>query len=408
MRTLLFSCLAALITTREAAGLNLQEFTQCIGPQGKGPVCQLDAGTYSLSSQLYFTRSNITIKGTIITSPLDTVLQRAPGWHYGLLVDSGPPTAFLPVANITIRDLTFDGNRSQQADPYSSYFSELDIATTKSVLVTNCYFINSPGHSFVVLGSGASGIVINNSFFQNSALFAFITNPPVQILTTSPLYQICATLTLPDDILIANSRFDNSGEGIFIDATNLRVVNNVFNNNHSYPVPYNDDGGQFDLDACTDNAAVVGNVFQNGNAASTGHHVAGIEVHAADVSLVNNNVRNNQQDGIDLLGVEDVFVANWDPATSVTGNGGNGIAVFHVLPLSPGEARPNDSIIIDSAVVTNNGSWGLWTDSPDAPITHFVATHNCFSGNLMGPMQLNNVTSDALIQNNLTKGCGGS
>ena len=91
MRTLLFLCLAALITTREAAALNLQAFIQCIGPHGTGPVCQLDAGTYSLNSQLLFTRSNITIKGTIITSASDTVLQRAPGWRYGLLVDPGPP-----------------------------------------------------------------------------------------------------------------------------------------------------------------------------------------------------------------------------------------------------------------------------------------------------------------------------
>ena len=309
------------------------------------------------------------------------------------------------MANITIRDLTFDGNRSQQTDPYSSYLDELLIQSTKSVLVTNCNFINSPAHSFVVLGGGASGIVINNSFFQNSTLFAFITNPPAQVLTGNALYQICSTLTLPDDILIANSRFDNSGEGIFNDATNLRVVNNVFNNNHSYPVPYNDDGGQFDLDACTDNAAIVGNVFQNGSAASTGHHVAGIEVHAANVSLVNNTVRNNQQDGIDLLGVEGVFVANWDPATSVTGNGGAGIQIFHVLPLSPAEARPNDSIIIDSAIVTSNGAWGVLTQDPDAPITHLVVTNSCLSGNRLGPMKLNNVTSDALIQNNLNSGC---
>src|SRR4051812_32201881 len=109
-----------LIGARTGSAMSLSDWIKCIGPNGQGPVCQLDPGTYTLNQQMLIGRSNISIKGTIATSRRDTTVQRATGFHGSILVDSYPPfTAF--VTGITIRDLTFDGNRLQNTDVWSSY-----------------------------------------------------------------------------------------------------------------------------------------------------------------------------------------------------------------------------------------------------------------------------------------------
>src|ERR1700730_10751304 len=108
--------MATLIFVRDADALNLQGFTQCIGPQGQGAVCQFDAGTYPITATLLLGRSNITIRGTILASPGDTVLQRAQGFQGALLQDVVPPTSTPTLTGITVRDLTIDGNRAQNVE----------------------------------------------------------------------------------------------------------------------------------------------------------------------------------------------------------------------------------------------------------------------------------------------------
>jgi len=399
-----FLSVAILFFPGVAEGLTLQEFTRCIGPQGQGPVCQLDAGIYPLSSQLQIGRSNITIKGTIKTSLRDTLLQRAPGWRFSLIIDVGPPQTLPPVTNITIRDLTFDGNRAQNGEIWSSYFAELQINTTKSLLVTNCAFINSPNTGFVVLGRGASGVVVNHSYFGNAVIYGFWSGAAGD--NSAETYRTCAGLNVPDNLVVANSQFENIGEpAILGDATNWRIENNIFTNNHSYPAPFNDDGGQIDLTPCTGGAALVGNTFQDGQAASTGHFVQGIEVHANDVAIINNTMRNNTGSGISIGGGANVFVANWEPNTGIFSNRDSGIAIHHD-PTAPDAARPVDSIVIDSANIVGNGQWGIWTRSPDLPITHLIVTNSCITRNRTGVQQLSNVGPDVIFQNNRDVNCG--
>src|SRR5215467_4235477 len=119
-------CLVAAAPTVSRAA-SLAQFTTCLGAQGQGPVCQLDAGSYPISSPLRIGRSNFTIKGTVITSAQDTVLQRAPGYT-GVLIEDAPLTS-RGLNSITIRDLTIDGNRSQQTGAYSRFTADVQILT---------------------------------------------------------------------------------------------------------------------------------------------------------------------------------------------------------------------------------------------------------------------------------------
>jgi len=228
-----FVILAAFGLVRTCSAASLADFTKCIGPQGVGPVCQLDAGTYPLSTQLYIGRSNITTKGTVLTSASDTVLQRAPGFVYSLIIDVSPPSTAPPVSNITIRDLTFDGNRSQNTQLYSSYFAELNVNTTRSILITNCRFINSPFIGVTILGRGANGIVVNNSYFGNAVVFGLWAGAAGN--NAGQTYLGCSSTIQPDNIVVANSQFESMGENaIYASATHLQLINNIFIDSHQY------------------------------------------------------------------------------------------------------------------------------------------------------------------------------
>lgn len=121
----------ALISASLCNGASLTDFARCMSAQGQGSVCQLDSGTYVLNAPLMIGRSNLTIRGGNPNSAADTVLQRAPGYTGALLRDPYPGA----LTSISIRDLTFDGNRQQQTLPWQSFNApDLSIYGTKSVL----------------------------------------------------------------------------------------------------------------------------------------------------------------------------------------------------------------------------------------------------------------------------------
>lgn len=396
--------MATLIFVRDADALNLQGFTQCIGPAGQGAVCQLDAGTYPLSAQLQIGRSNLTIKGTVVTSARDTVLQRAPGFQGSLLIDVGPPQTNPPLANITIRDLTFDGNRSQNG--LTNYFAELIINSTKSVLVTNCNFINSPRFGFVVLGRGAAGVVINNSYFGNGVISGFWAGAPDNL--SSQGYLICSTVQVPDNIVIANSRFENFDQNaLYASATHLQLISNSFKGSHSYPIPpYPGVGGQIDLDPCTDTAAVSGNTFQSGQKGPGDGNTQGMELHGTNLWIVNNVVKDNWHDGISIGGGANIFIANWDKSAAIIGNQAAGIAVNQVVAYGNDSLRPVDFITIDHVDITNSSYWGIYVKDFIVPANHLVITNNCLEGNGYSPAILaSNLGQDVDIRNNALSGC---
>jgi len=387
-----------------AYGANLAAFTACIGSDGHGAVCQLDPGTYSIASTLSIARSNITIKGTIVTSPRDTVIQRAPGFQGSLLRDPSSQ-AGTPVLNaITLRDLTIDGNRNLNTSAYTSYQPDVSFFSTKSLLVTNCDFINSPNTGLALYGSGTGGVVVNNSYFGNPVIYGMWSDAPGSHASLGGPngYLQCGGLQFVDSVVVANSQFENSGEpAILGNITNLQIANNVFTNNHSDSIPFGDTGGQIDLVTCTNNAAVVGNTFKNGSTGPNGLPADGIELHGTSLTIVDNLVTNNTGCGITTAGIQNVFVADWNPASGLLNNLLSGICLDH-----PANFRPDDSIILDSVNSISNGNWGIWIHTADLPITHVTITNSCLKGNANAPTSLAGLGSGAVIQNNSTSACG--
>jgi hypothetical protein len=298
---------------------------------------------------------------------------------------------------------------------YSSYFSELNLNTTTSVLVTNCDFINSPFFSFVVYGRGASGVVVNNSQFENSTISGFWTGSA----TYTPMltYQQCSGLQVADDIVITNSTFQNFGQNaLYASATNFQLVNNSFTGTDTLPIgPYLPAGGQIDLDPCTDNAVVVRNSFIGGTPPPGAGNSQGIELHGNDISVINNTVQGNWGDGVSIGGAANVFIANWDATTSISGNGflanggkggGSGIAMHQGDPGAYDSQRPIDFITIDQSTITNNSAAGILTNDAAVPINHLTITNNCLANNASPQINLSDLGTDVVVTNNRTSGCG--
>lgn len=158
MRQLAFLVVVTCVAP-QCNGASLADFMKCIGPQGQGSVCQLDAGTYELNIPLGIGRSNITVKGTFTKSLADTTLRRSPGSTRALMAayDQTPN-----LTSITVREFTFDGGGGEM----SGIEPDLHLISVKSLLITNCAFVNSPSVALILAGSPAngytSGAVINN------------------------------------------------------------------------------------------------------------------------------------------------------------------------------------------------------------------------------------------------------
>lgn len=409
IRTIGFLITVLALPLCSAIGANMADFIRCIGPQGQGPVCQLDPGTYQINSTLLIRRSNITIKGTIINSRRDTTLQRAPAFNGILLADPFAFTATPILTSVTIRDFTFDGNRDQQSRDFRSFGADVFFFTTKSVLVTNCDFINSPKVS-LELRQGASGVVINNSYVANATIDGIATGPSTPGLSEAAnAYMLCDSFLFPSNIVITNSKFEDAGaNGVYLQAKNVRISDNLFQRNHK-DAPFNSSGGQIDLSICTDNAAVIRNTFKDGPATPNGWWADGIEVHGRNVTVVDNLVTNNAGTGMILVGVQNFFTANWDPRTGVIANNKmpfccfGGIAVYNLLGW-----RPTDAVIIDHANIVDGNEYGIefTNKTPNVPINHITITNNCLRGNRQGGVKQDVMGPDVVIQNNLTSGCG--
>jgi hypothetical protein len=263
--------------------------------------------------------------------------------------------------------------------------------------------VNSPDISLAFYGGGTSGVVVNNSTFSNPVVFGMWSDTTVFAANFS--YHDCANAQFVNDVTVANSQFENADEGaILAEGTNFQIIGNTFTNNHSHPVSFNDDGGQIDLTECMDDAAIVGNVFQNASAASTGHVVTGVELHGTDLTLVNNTITNNSANGVDIQGGSNVFIANWNKATAITGNHKSGVT-FSQLD-SNDSLRPVDYITIDNANVIDNGDWAFWSITMGVPINHVSITNSCLRDNAKGLSSFSGLGTDIVIQGNQLTGCG--
>jgi parallel beta helix pectate lyase-like protein len=403
--------LLLLLLTRSGVAASLADFTKCIGPQGQGPVCQLDTGTYVLSLPLQMGRSNITVKGTIQTSRADTTLRRTPGSKRGLLVNY-----LTGLSSITVRDFTFDGAGDQQTGDTSSIEAEVRFNAVKSLLLTNAAFINSPNIALTLEETSAqntSGAVINNILIDGAPRLGVIALAYGSPGESAGQYLTCDSRRYSTDIKITNSTFRNVGaNAIALEAKGVQVTNNTLQHNHA-TAPYNAPGGQIYVEICADDVAILNNTITDGPVTPNGKFADGLELHGTNVVAVDNTITNNAGSGISMSGVQNLFIANWTSGTGVISNNllagfAGGISLYNAAPGNPNE-RPVDYITIDHAVSINDQQFagiGTFLQTPQMnPINHVTLTNNCLAGNLQGATQLFGLGSNVVIANNTSSGC---
>jgi hypothetical protein len=334
---------------------------------------------------------------------LETTLQRAPGFDGALISDvNGNGETF---KSITIRDLTFDGNRDENAAPYYNYYPDVSIFVVKKLLVEHSSFINSPSIGLGLYGPGTSDVVVDKCYFGNPVVYGMWSDATGD--NSGITYQECASKKFVSNVTVKRSVFENAGEPALLgEMTNVTISENVFTNNHSNTIPFGDNGGQIDLTVCTKNALIWKNTFQDGSASSNGTTADGIELHGTYISVIDNTVKNNSGGGINMDGVQHILISNSDPSTGSFGNGRSGIAIAHSDPTF----RITEWISIDSASATGNVEYGIWSDTsnttPTEPVNHLTIENTCLSDNTLGPTYFVNLGSDVTIKNNKVSGCG--
>lgn len=403
LRIPLFLGISGLLLVPTAGALSFQDFVQCVGANGQGAVCRLDAGIYPVSETISIGRSNMTIEGTVLNSLLETTLQRAPGFDGALLTDVGAIGTTLE--SITVRDLTFDGNRDENVSPYYAYNPDVSIFVVQKLHVERCTFINSPNIGLALYGAGAGDVIVNQCYFGNPVVFGMWSDATVD--TSNITYHDCPNIQFVNNVTLKDSVFENAGEsGLLAEVTNLQILENVFTNNHSNSIPFDDSGGQIDLTVCAKNALISKNTFQNGSVSPNGNVADGIELHGTYISLIDNTMKNNSGDGISMDGVQHILVKNSHPTAGSIGNGRSGIAIAHSDPTF----RTTEGIIIDSATATENTEYGIWSDTsnttPTQPVNYLLIENSCLSGNGLDPTYLVNLGPNFIFRNNQVSGCG--
>jgi hypothetical protein len=395
--------ISGLLFIQTAGALSFQDFVQCVGASGQGAVCQLDPGIYPVSETIGIGRSNMTITGTVLGPLLETTLQRAPGFNGALLTDVNAIGTTL--TSITIRDLTFDGNRDGNVSPYYLYNPDVSIFVINKLRVVRCAFINSPNIGLALYGAGTGDVVVSECYFGNPVVYGMWSDATGD--NSGITYLDCPTKEFVNNVILEHSVFENAGEpGLLAEMTNVQILENVFTNNHSNTIPFGDNGGQIDLTVCTKNALIWKNTFQDGSVSPNGTTVDGIELHGTYISVIDNIVKNNSGGGINMDGVQHILVTNSDPKTGSFGNGYSGIEIGH----SSSTFRTTEWITVDSAITTRNGQYGIWSDTsnttPTQPVDHLTIENSCLSDNTLASTYLVNLGSDVTIKNNQVSGCG--
>jgi hypothetical protein len=403
MRIPLILGISGLMFVQTAGALSFPDFVRCVGASGHDPVCKLDAGTYPVSETISLGRSNITIEGTVLGTQLETKLQRAPGFDSALISDMNAIGTTLK--SIAISDLTFDGNRAQNTEPYYSYDPDVSIFVINDLHIENSSFINSPNIGLGIYGAGAGDVVVDKSYFGNPVAFGMWSDAIGD--NSGITYQECAATQFVNNVTVEQSVFENAGESALVgEMTNVTISENVFTNNHSNSIPFDDSGGQIDLTVCTKNAVIRRNTFKDGSASPNGTTADGIELHGTYISVIDNTVKNNSGGGIFMDGVQHIRISNSDPTTGNFGNGQSGIEIAH----SSSTLRPTEWITVDSAIATGNAQYGIWSDTsnttPTEPVNHLTIENTCLANNTLGPTYFVNLGPDVTMKNNPVSGCG--
>lgn len=129
------------------------QLQNCIGSTGTARTCVLAQGRHPVNTPLRIQRSGITVMGW--GGPGDTTVYRNHANVVQIMV------ADANVSDVTIKNLTFDGNRygpglGLNCLPGNAHFYDLDLSSGGKFTVQWANFINAPGWALIFKGYGSS------------------------------------------------------------------------------------------------------------------------------------------------------------------------------------------------------------------------------------------------------------
>jgi hypothetical protein len=275
----------------------------CLGETGTGSRCTIGRGVHDVCAPLEIKRTNIGyIGGVDPDARYATVLKRAADIDRIMVAD-------VPIADVTVSGLTFDGNRygvpGLACLPGNSPYSDLDLGLAGARVDARWLaFVNAPGDA-IHLGGTDSRISFSD-FGQGTADEAA---PRTGARTTS-------IFLLGDHAGAYFNAISYSGTAaINIYGQNQVAYGNLIRHNR-YEISDGSGGGQLYLEGGTTNALVAGNVVDGEGWKTTGatvlasgcapppdpQFVSGIEAYGLGHQFFNNEVVNNSGSGMQLAG----------------------------------------------------------------------------------------------------------
>jgi hypothetical protein len=353
-------------------------------------------GKYYLTSPLLISADNVIARGNGTV-----VLDRATGFAGPLMkIDYSSYLTGITIANFTFNGKTGIGNvpeleidQTASASNYSTY----------NVSVTGNTF-NTPGFAGIDIGYGAHGIYFHDINVLNSAIYGIHINGPQA--TSSNGYS-CSGLQ-PTYITIDQVYIIGSGaNGIITSGSNVKLTNSNLTQNH-HLAPFNQPGGQLDIEYCADTYTVQGNIMTEGYRASNGYFVAGVEAYGTNLTFIDNVIRNNSGHGMYFIGAQNVTItATLPPSQSTKFIRWNNIIGGYPAIWFANQAgmRQSQNIFVQSISAIDGHTYGLVMQnvgSDTRPIINGAITNNCFRGNTLGGMYTPNMGTGFTTTGNST------
>jgi hypothetical protein len=393
-------------------------FRTCVGSSGSGSTCSLSSGTYTVCTSIAVGRSSITIEGADITSPGDTILQRGADIQQIMYDATGGGVSY-----VTVEGITFDGNR------YGSISESGGTLNCLPKSGTNYGSSYPPAYYDLDFGGSAGPVTVQWADFINAPSFPMVLGGSASTVSYSNVSQGTSTESAAQTASRTTGLWIGGSEsgayynavsyagtaGIHIVGSNQILYGNLLFNNR-YEMTDGIQGGQLVFDAESSAGTAAGNVINGNDWSVTNNETisgtgcvtstsngdpqspSGVEFYGSNHSFYNNEVYNNNNDGMVTTGSDatsNVLISSqnpWDSSDTpryIESNGNNGIEFLTDVYSSTG-------VTLDDILVQNNYH-GVWMDHVTSS-TGFIcslctAPAACMSGNSGGNLSAVDGTS---------------
>lgn len=327
-------------------------FTACVGYHGQGATCTLGVAKYNgtlvpwlVNSTILVWRSNITIQGDP-SAVLQTGLLRNSSSVIDLVqVGSG-------ISGVTFKNLVFNGNRTNIGP--NTQDIDLDLLNAgPDTYIQNCEFAFS---AYTEVAAKAYTYISSTSFW-GGGYYGLLTYAPNNSGVTN--------------ISVQNSTFLAAGSNAILlqaGANNSTINNTQFFYNHEQ-CPDGYSGGQLAVGWYTSSVSVTSNYFEGGGPTSrcpNGQVADGLEMYGTSHQVAGNTFIDEAGNGLFLMA--GCFSGPCSTSVSVTNNtvqsnSQNGIAIAG-QNFTPGAiptcyAGHTYSFTVSGNIITSNSQWGV-------------------------------------------------